>query len=568
MLAQMSFIEQYYEEIKSGRIVACDKIKKQFKQLVDDIYNPKTFKVLGQDGEYHNITFVFDPNRASEPIEFIETFCKQSKAPFCGKPLKLMLWQKAIVQSIYGFVGEDSGYRRYKEVLLEISRKAGKSTLMSALAVYHMTVDSGVELCVGANTRSQAEIIFTEARNMIDQNPTLSKRMKKRKYDLYCPSNYNIMKPVANNGNLDGLNTDLFFADEIAEYKATIMYDRIKGGQGVKYEPLRFLTSSGGFERDGFFDNKIEYAEKVLYGIIEDPVFLSFMYELDNVEDKKAVQKQILDRKMWAKVNPSLGEHRSYAEFDEAVKTSQEDKSQQPEIYAKYFNLKVNGVGGWLSWDELNNEATFDIGEFRDQYFLGGFDLSEINDLTCGTMLFMKPDSDTIFIHQMYWIPEGIDIDKKSKEDNAAYRKWIEKGWVRTSPGSKINVEDVFNWFCETIQQYNLYPQWQGFDRWKSKEFVKLMTDAGIELEDIPQGMKTLSAPMKELAADFRDKKINYQNNPVLKWCLMNTRAERDSNGNIKPSKKNAKRRIDGLASLLDAYVVLCNHRSEFLDLL
>jgi phage terminase large subunit-like protein len=567
MLAQLSYIELYLEEIKSGRIVAGKKIVKIYEQLVHDIYNPSTFKVLGQDGEYHDVTFVFDPDRADEPVEFIQTFCKQSKAPFAGQPIKLMLWQKALIQAVYGFVSMDTGYRRYQQVLLEIGRKSGKSTILAGLAAYHMIIESGIEVCCGANTRSQAEIIFQETKNMLLQSPALSKRVKKRKYDLFNASQFNTMKPLANNSNLDGLNVDIFLLDELHGFLNSIMFDLIQQSMGVKLEPLIFVATTNGFVRDMLFDEKSNYANEVLNGIRIDHTFLPILYELDATDIKEA-NEEIKDKKNWTKTLPALGEFRSFSDVDKLIKQSENDKTGRAKLLAKYFNLPQLSTVSWLTWDELNNEETFDLEEFRRCYFIGGFDLSEVNDLTAATLLFMKTNDDKKYIHQMYWVPENL-VEQKEKEDQVPYSKWIEKGWLRVSGESKIDVQDAYDWLAEIVQQYDLYPQWQGFDRWGSNEFVKLMEGAGIQLETVIQGAKTFSNPMKELKADFQDGKIIYNRNPVLMWCLANTREHRDNNGNVRPVKgRNQRKRIDGMLSLLDAYVVFCNHKSEFLDLL
>lgn len=564
-----SYIEQYYNALESGQIKACNKIKRQLKQFVDDIHNPKTFEFLQIDGTYRKETFIFDEDRANEPIDFIETFCVQSKAPFAGQPIRLLLFQKAIIQAVYGFVSELTGYRRYKEVLLEIARKNGKSTLIAGLSAYHLICEKGISILNCANTMKQANIVFEETKNFILQSPILSKRCKKRKSDLYVPSTFSSMLPLANNAqNLDGYNGDVVLLDEIAGFTSTAMYDILKQSQGSKLEPLVFMFSSGGFVRDNFFDDKLDYANNVLDGIVEDYSFISFLYELDDIEDEKEVEKQVNDFTCWIKTNPALGEFRSFDEFNEQAQKAKVDKTYKPTLMAKYFNLPQSGVTGWLSFEDFNNTELFDIEEFKGQYFLGGFDLSEVGDLTCGTMFFMNKGSLKKYIHQMYWMPENV-VEEKVRTDKVPYDKWIEQGWIRTSQGYKVDVQDVWNWFVETVQEYDLYPQWQGLDRWGASELEKKMKEAGVETEAVIQGAKTFSAPMKSLKAEFQDKNIIYNNNPVLKWCLANTKVETDKNSNIRPVKgKNQRKRIDGMVSLLDSYVVYCNHKQDFENML
>jgi len=564
----LTFIEEYYNEIQSGRIVAGKKIRKQYEKLVHDIHNPYSTQQLQPDGNYKTITYVFDEDKASLPIEFIETFCKQSKAPYCGQPLKLMLWQKALIQSIYGFVDAETGLRRYKEVLVEVARKNGKSTLLSGLAAFHLICEQGAQIVTAANSKSQASIIFEEAKNMLMQSPALSTRAKKRKYDLFIPSTFSTMQPLASDSsNLDGLNADLVLLDEIHEFTNTKLYDIVKQSQGTKLEPLLIMITTNGFVRDSFFDSKLEYANKVLNGLIEDCTHISFLYELDE-EGKKGIE-EVKDFKNWIKANPALGQYRSFAELTELCKKAENDTSFRPTLFAKYFNLPQTASENWLSFDELNNTETFDLEEFRGCYCMAGFDLSEVGDLTCGTILFMRPGNDKKYVHQMYFIPAGL-LEQKERDDKVPYSKWIEKGWLMPSGTSKIDTDDVINWFVNTVQKYDLYVQKVGYDRWGAAYFKKrLSVDYGVEMIDVIQGAKTFSQPMKALKADLIDKNIVYQNNPVLKWCFANTRVVTDTNGNVRPDKgRNGKRRIDGTVSLLDAFVVLLDNYAEFTNLL
>jgi len=563
----LTYIEEYYSKMCSGEIIVCKKIKKQYEKLVNDIHTPYKIQQLQFDGSYKEITFIFDENKANLPINFIETFCKQSKSPYCGQPLKLMLWQKAMLQAIYGFVNAETGLRRYKEILVEVARKNGKSTLLSGLAAYHLTFFKGIQVVTAANSKSQAGIIFEEAKNMIMQSPALAKRVTKRKTDLYVPNTFSTMQPLASDSsNLDGLNADLVLLDEIHEFTDTKLYDVIKQSQGTKLEPLLFMITTNGFVRDNFFDAKIQYAEDVLNGVADNYAFLSFLYELDNKGEKGL--DEIKDFRNWVKPNPALGIYRSFTELSEEVQKGKDDITYRPTLYAKYFNLPQTQHGSWMTFDELNNTETFDINDFKGNYFLGGYDLSEVNDLTCATMLFMKKNDDKKYIHQMYFMPKNL-VEQKEIDDKVPYSQWIEQGWIYPSGTSKIKSEDVFNWLKDTVQKYNLYPRQQGLDRWGANEFLSLMESARVKVELVIQGTKTFSSPMKNLKGDFIDKKIIYNNNPVLRWCLMNTVEERDKNGNVRPIKgKNKNKRIDGTLSLLDAYVILQNNYIEFTNLL
>lgn len=560
----MTYIEQYYQMMLKGEIVVGQKIKKQFEKLVHDLYNPYQVQKLQSNGTYKTTTYVYDENKANKPITFIETFCLQSKAPFCGQPLVLLLFQKAIIQAVYGFVDKDTGLRRYKECFLEIARKNGKSTLISGLSAYHLICEKGISILNCANTMKQANIVFEETKNFILQSPTLSKRCKKRKSDLYVPNTFSMMLPLANNAqNLDGFNGDVVLMDEIAGFTSTKMYDILKQSQGSKLEPLLFMFSTNGFVRDNFFDSKLDYANNVLNDIVQDHTFISFLYELDALKHEDA-EKEIEDFRNWAKTNPACPAFRSFEELTEEVKKAKVDKSYRPTLYAKYFNIAESDAQGWLTIAEATNTTTFDLEEFRNCYCIGGVDLSSVNDLTSATLLFMKPNSDMIYILNKAWIPKD-KVQQKEIDDKVPYSKWIAAGWLDASGDAKIDYNDVTNWFLELNNKYNFYVRWFGYDNWNSQYWIRQMQDNNFTMQEVRQGFQTFTNPLKELTAKFQTKKVIYNNSPLLKWAILNTRIEIDKNDNWRPVKgKNNKRRIDPLMSLLDAYVVLTQNYEDF----
>lgn len=215
----------------------------------------------------------------------------------------------------------------------------------------------------------------------------------------------------------------------------------------------------------------------------------------------------------------------------------------------------------WLTYEELNNEMTYTDEEFKDCYCIAGCDLSSTTDLTCGTILALKKGQ--ILVKQMYFIPEAI-LDKKTKEDKIPYDKWKELGWLRTSEGSRVNYSDVTDWFIEQVEKHGLRPLWVGYDSWNAQYWTEEMEAYGFDMEEVRQGAKTMSQPMKQLKAELIDKKINYNNNPILKWCLSNMSVKSDENENIRPVKESQRARIDGAVSLIDAYVIYYNRQVEY----
>lgn len=231
----------------------------------------------------------------------------------------------------------------------------------------------------------------------------------------------------------------------------------------------------------------------------------------------------------------------------------------------KDFNVRSNTDEKWHDFDIINNEETFDIEEVRNSYGVGGADLSSTTDLTCATVLIIKNKKKYILQH--YFLPED-NLEEKAKEDAVPYDKWKERGLLTTCVGAKVNYSDVTAWFKMLHDDYEISTLWVGYDPWGSQYWIDEMQDVGFNMIKVVQGARTMSNPMKELEADLKEKKIVYNNNPILKWCLLNTSIEIDKNDNIRPVKgKRQKQRIDGTVSLIDAYCVLFEKMNDYLTL-
>lgn len=542
----MTHIETYYNLIHTKKIIVSKKIKLQFDKIIKDLKNP---------GKYH-----FDESKANKPIEFVEKFCKHSKGKWAGKPVILDLWQKAILQSIFGFVDEH-GCRKYREVLVVVARKNGKSTLLSAIALYMLFADKegGAQICCVASKKDQAKIVFNESKNMVVQSPLLNKHIKKRKSDLYFTKTFSTFEPLASDSNtLDGLNMHCGIIDELHSIKDRNIYDVSKQSMGARTQPLLFMITTAGFVRENIYDDMYEYSENILNGIKQDDRFLGFIYELDE-------RTEWTEEKNWIKANPGLGTIKSLDYMRENVKRGQDDFKFLPTLLTKDFNIRESGINAWLKFEAINNKETFEMENIKSSYAVGGVDLSSTTDLTCASCLIRKEGK--WYLLQMYFIPEER-AEEKEKEDKVPYKIWKEKGYIRFCSGNKVNYSDVTEWFKELRDKYNIYTLWVGYDSWSAQYWSEEMKQNGFVLENVIQGAKTMSAPMKTLSADLEAKKINYNNNPILKWCLTNTQIEVDKNENIRPIKgKNSKMRIDGTVSLIDSYVVLSNHYDDYINM-
>ncbi|RQN00103.1 terminase large subunit [Staphylococcus warneri] len=543
----VNYIEQYYQAIENGTVVTSKRVKKQYQKLV-------------QDMEHHD-KYIFDEDKAMRPIQFIEKFCRHSKGELAGKPLELDLFQKAYISALFGFVDKDTGLRRYTESFFFVGRKNGKTTMLSAIALYMMIADgeSGSEVYSVASKRDQANILFDQAHEMIVQSPDLNKNIRKRKSDLYFAHNFSKMQSLGKNSNsLDGLNAHLVVIDELHSIQDRNLYEVMKQSQSARTQPLLIMITTAGTHRGTIFDDMYEYACNVVDGHFADDNFLPIMYELDHKAEYKLPD-------CWQKANPALGVSKKREDIERKVARADNDMNYLTGILTKDFNIREVANNAWLTFDAINNEDTFNIKDFEGRYAIGGADLSVTTDLSCATLLFVDPETEIRYVHQMYWLPED-NLYKRVHEDKIPYDKWYEQGWLRLCSGNTIDYSDITDWFLEMMNENEVTPLWIYYDNYSARYFVSEMESFGFKMIRTHQGAKTLSLPMQNLGADLQKHKVNYNNNPILKWCFTNVGVETDRNGNIVPIKNQSpKRRIDGVASLLDAYVGLFDNYESFL---
>jgi phage terminase large subunit-like protein len=542
----MNYIVEYNRRLQAGEIPACRRIKAVYARLAAESVTP---------GAY-----VFDEARADRPIAFIEQFCRHSKGEWAGRPVTLELFQKAFIQALFGFIDPATGLRRFREAFFLVGRKNGKSTLLAGLALYMLIADGegGAEVYSTATKYAQARLLFDECHNMVKQSPALSKHIRKRKSDLYYTPTMSKLQPLSRNSDsLDGLNASFVIMDELHGVKDRNLYEVMRQSQAARRQPLLVMITTAGTVRECIFDDMYNHACEVADGVIADDTFLPVLYELDSRNEWSAPGA-------WGKANPALGSIKKVDDLTIKVERAKQNPNDLSGVLCKEFNIRETVKTAWLSFDAIDNPEIFDLEEFRGAYCIGGVDLSITTDLTCASLLFMKRGSDKKYVTQMYFIPADR-LQERIQIDKIPYDKWYERGFVRLCAGNTINYSDVTAWFCETVQKYDLFPAWVYYDSYSARYFVEEMQMQGFTMVRCIQGAKTLSLPMQMLGADLAAHKVNYGNNPVLKWCLTNTGVQTDRNGNIVPIKNQSPRqRIDGTAALLDCYVGLYEHYTEY----
>ena len=547
-----NWITEYYKWLKNNPDKVNLKIKKIYERLNENVSKEQVVKYKDQEHVY-----ILDLDKANRPIVFIEKFLKQSKGQWSGKPLKLELFQKAFISALFGFVDKETGLRKYRKAVFFVARKNGKSVLDSAIAIYMLVADKegGAEVYSVATKKEQAKIVWDEAKRMIKKSPALDKAMRCLIGGIYYDKKDSYFRALASDSNsLDGLNSHLVIADEVHAWRDKNLLDVMYDSMSARRQPILLETSTMGTVRQNVFDIEYDYASSVIDGTIEDETLLPIIYELDREEEWT-------NEESWYKANPSLGVIKGYKELRDKVERAKNNPIELVNLLCKDFNIRQNTINAWLTFDDLNNEEIYT--DWKDSYCIGGVDLSSTTDLSCATLMGVVKGK--LRVKQMYWLPAN-NIEKKITEDRIPYDKWIKAGWLRLSGESKIDYHDITMWFLEQVQEYDLRPLWIGYDSWGSQYWKVEMEENGFDMEEVRQGFKTESAPLKQMRADLMDKKINYNNNPILKWNLSNVVVKKDDNENIMLSKEKAKQRIDGVASLMDAYVIYVNKQQEYLN--
>lgn len=546
----MNYVLAYWKAIESGKVVTSRRVRAVYECLAREITSPDP------DSPYY-----FDEEVGERPILFAERFCKQSQGVI-GSPLVLELFQKAYIQALFGFLEKETGFRRYRETMFLVGRKNGKSTLLAAIALYLLIADyeGAAEIYSVATKKDQAKKVLTEAINMVKQSPELRAVLKKRRNDLYFPATASIFEALASDSNtLDGLNSHAVIIDELHAIKDRNLYEVMKQSTSSRRQPLVIMITTAGTVRESVFDSLYEIACNIADGKTKEDTFLPILYELD-------AREEWTDPTKWQKANPGLGtikQYKTLAQFVERAKNSPDDL---PGVLCKDFNIRETPGTIWLSYEEIKNDLRFKMSEVYNTYAIGGCDLSATTDLTCATLLIRRPEDPIVYVLQQYFLPQKrLDTLDEKNTNEAPYKAWRDRSLLTVCEGNRVDYSQVTEWFCQMRDEYKIDAIKVGYDRALAGYWVDEMKSNGFDMEPVAQGPFTWSQPMREMGAALADKIVNYNKNPILIWCLTNTAAKKSGINNIQPIKITDKRRIDGMVSLLNAWVIYVKYYEDFM---
>lgn len=540
------YIREYYQAIREGSIVVGKWILLLYEYIVKGL---------------ENRLFYFAPKKANRAVKFIENYCHHSKGR--NDLLKLELWQKALVSVIFGILDENN-FRQFREVILVVARKNGKSLFAAAIAEYMSFLDDeyGAEVYCLAPKLEQADIIYSCFWQMCQQEEEIKSRIKSRKSDYYIESTNTSIKKIAFNAKKsDGFNPHLVVCDEIASWVGDAgkkQYEVMKSALGARRQPLILSCTTSGYVNEGIYDELILRGTRFLLGDSKEKRLLPVFYMIDDVEKWNDINEL-------AKSNPNLGVSVSVDYMLEEIAIAEGSLSKRSEFMTKYCCIKQNSSQAWLPIKAVEKASGkhFDMEDFRSNYCVAGIDLSQTTDLTSACLVIEKDEE--LFVISHFWLPAEKLSDAIAK-DGIPYQEMIEKGILTLAGENFVDYHSVFDWLVRAVQEYELLPLVVGYDRYSSQYLIQDLNGFGFKTDDVYQG-HNLTPVIYECEGLLKDGKVHIGDNALLKIHLLDSAIESDSRTQKVRLKKLAQRsHIDGTAALLDALCVRQKWYSEFGD--
>lgn len=555
-----SFLLLYKSEIETGKIIVGQELYQELCNLEEDLF--------------HNDEYIYNTDDAQLRMDFMEHCVRLTKSPFYNQPMVLMLWQKAFIEAVYSFkmardfVECQRVIDRFKEILLLIARKNGKTETTSGLANAEFIVgNEGSDLVCSSNDDAQASLAYDAIdmmRKLYDPDDLDTRR--NQRFILNKATNTKIYKLSDRTKNKEGRNIDWAILDEAHEMKDATIAKSIEQSQSVKDNPKFFIITTEGFVIDGYLDKKLKRARAIIKG--EDDS-ISAMRKLPWLYTQDSEQEIFQNPKSWVKSNPTLGIVKKVSYLEEQVDLAKKSKADRIFVFSKDFNIKQNSVESWLNIEEYDYPATYYIENLKDSYCLGHVDLAETTDLCCAKALVMKPDDNTKYILTQYFIPQSkLEPDNDDHEAGAKYKEWVKDGFITLCEGNDNDLTVVADWFYKLQKEYGIKLYKCGYDQRFAKDWLNRMEEYNWsksygDVEMVMQNADTLNNARLLVEADLKAKYINYNENPVDKWCFKNSCLKVDDRGKALVVKSDNKNKIDGSVTLVSLYEMYRRYRSD-----
>ena len=552
-----NWIYSYYQGIKNGKYTVGRWIELVYEYIIRGLEEKR---------------FYYDGKKANEVIDWIESHCFHTEGPLAPGKIELELWQKAFYSCIYGLVDKD-GLRQFREIFLVLGRKNGKTKLASALGEYEFrNQEYGSKVFCIAPKLEQADLVYNDLWTMVTLDPEYQKlkeycseknaqRLKMhddselprhRQTDLAVPATNSSVKKIAFSAKKsDGFNPSLCICDEVASWEGDAglkQYEVMKSGMGARPEGILLSCTTSGYINYSIYDELFKRATRFLLGDSKETKLLPFLYVIDDVGKWNDINEL-------RKSNPNLGVSVSVDYMLEEIAVAEGSLSKKSEFITKYANLKQNSSLAWLdaSVIEAATGEPLDPEQFRGSYAVGGFDLSRTTDLTASTCIVEKDGE--LYVLAKFFLP-AERIEEAQAADGVPYNIYVQRGLLQPSGANIIDYHDVFNWYKDLVEKYEIYPLKVGYDRYSAAYLVQEMEAYGYHMDDVFQGYN-LHPVIEELGGLLKDKKIHIGDNDLLKIHMFNSALKISTEkGKSKLIKIKPAAHIDGMAALLDAMTV------------
>ena len=553
-----NWIYTYYQGIKDGTYTVGKWITLTYERIIQDLEAKRYF---------------FDQKKANAAIDWIETHCFHTEGPLAPSSIKLEVWQKAFFSCVYGLVDE-KGRRQFREVMLLVGRKNGKTKIASSLGDYTYRQEGGFGarvFCI-APKLDQADLVYNDIWMMTTLDPewqalkedltqTNERGMRvkddaelprHRQTDLSVPATNSTVKKIAFSAKKsDGFNPSLAICDEVAAWAGDAglkQYEVMKSGMGARPEGILLSCTTAGYISDGIFDELMKRSTRFLLGESKETKLLPFLYMIDDIEKWNDINEL-------RKANPNLGVSVSVDYMLEEIAVAEGSLSRKSEFLCKMCNIKQNSSLAWLpatSVTAISGEP-IDIESLRGSYCVAGLDLSQTTDLTCACAVIEKNGRLNVIAH--FWMP-AEKIDEATERDGVPYWTYVKRGFLSLSGDNFVDYHDCYNWFTSLLSEHELYPLKVGYDRYSAQYLVKDLENAGFQMDDVYQG-DNLWPVLQEMEGLIKDGQIYIGDNDLLKMHLLNAAVKISTErGRGRLIKVHQTARIDGVAALADALCV------------
>ena len=534
----MNFISEYTRQINDGRITAGKWIHALYAMIANGL----------SEG-----LFFYDDRKAQRAIKFVENFAHHHEGPLAPGLIKLELWQKALLSVIFGIV-DANGNRQFREVLIVIGRKNGKTLLSSAVAEYMAFADGeyGARIYFAAPKLQQATLCFNAFFQSIRNEPELDALAQKRRTDVYIESTNSSAQPLAFNANTsDGLNISCCVADEIASWRGDAglkYYEVLKSSFGARVQPLLLGITTAGYENEGIYDELLRRSTRVLLGDSQETRFAPFLYMIDDVDawdDLHELEKS----------NPNIDVSITRDYLKDEIAIAEGSLSKKAEFITKHGCIKQNSSSAWLSTQTVNKcvGEHISLESLSHSYAVCGIDLSQTTDLTSACVVVEKDG--VLHVVSKFWLPSA-KIDEATERDGIPYRIMIQKGFLEPSGENFIDYEDCYKWLISLVKNYEILPLVTGYDRYSARYLITALEQAGFKCDDVYQG-DNLWTTMQQAEGLMKDGKIKIGDNDLLRVHFLDSAVKMNNErGRGKLVKVSKTAHVDGMAALLDALVV------------